>query len=160
MQDSIKAVLFDMDGVLIDARDWHFQALNEEQLINAIEPFGFKTSTIMLKQLKKCSNLPQGTVITELKSGGWISCTKLQELNKQMIQRREQLQHLSYKAQLVACEAIASAPILSTLEDWVCHLDCTQCIGYTSRQHAWSCPTILDLQDNEGSGFDIKQSKP
>ena len=121
------------------------------------EPFGFKTSTIMLKQLKKCSNLPEGTVITELKSGGWISCTKLQELNKQMIQRREQLQHLSYKAQLVACESIASTHILSTLEEWVCHLDCTQCIGYTSRQHAWSCPTILDLQDNEGSGFDIKQ---
>ena len=39
MQDSIKAVLFDMDGVLIDARDWHFQALNE-----ALEPFGAEIS--------------------------------------------------------------------------------------------------------------------
>ena len=26
---SLEAVLFDMDGVLIDARDWHFDALNE-----------------------------------------------------------------------------------------------------------------------------------
>ena len=123
------------------------------------EPFGFKTSTIMLKQLKKCTNLPQGTIITELKSGGWISCIKLQELNKRMIQRKEQLQQLSYKAQLIACEAVASVHILSTLEEWVCHLDCTQCIGYTSRQHAWSCPTILDIQDTSGSGsgFDIKQ---
>ena len=25
----IKAILFDMDGVLIDARDWHYQALNK-----------------------------------------------------------------------------------------------------------------------------------
>jgi HAD superfamily hydrolase (TIGR01509 family) len=32
-----KAVLFDMDGVLIDARDWHFQALNE-----ALAPFGYQ----------------------------------------------------------------------------------------------------------------------
>ena len=39
MQDSIKAVLFDMDGVLIDARDWHYQALNE-----ALEPFGAEIS--------------------------------------------------------------------------------------------------------------------
>lgn len=32
----IQAVIFDMDGVLIDARDWHFEALNE-----ALEMFGF-----------------------------------------------------------------------------------------------------------------------
>ncbi len=33
----IKAVLFDMDGVLIDARDWHYDALNR-----ALEPFGME----------------------------------------------------------------------------------------------------------------------
>ena len=37
MSGEIKAVLFDMDGVLIDARDWHFQALND-----ALTPFGFQ----------------------------------------------------------------------------------------------------------------------
>jgi HAD superfamily hydrolase (TIGR01509 family) len=35
----IKAVLFDMDGVLIDARDWHYEALNR-----ALEKFGLAIS--------------------------------------------------------------------------------------------------------------------
>jgi HAD superfamily hydrolase (TIGR01509 family) len=33
----IKAVIFDMDGVLIDARDWHYEALNK-----ALALFGFE----------------------------------------------------------------------------------------------------------------------
>ena len=35
----IKAVLFDMDGVLIDAKDWHYEALNR-----ALKHFGFAIS--------------------------------------------------------------------------------------------------------------------
>jgi beta-phosphoglucomutase len=35
----IKAVIFDMDGVLIDAKDWHYEALNR-----ALEPFGKQIS--------------------------------------------------------------------------------------------------------------------
>lgn len=35
----IKAVIFDMDGVLIDARDWHYEALNR-----ALGLFGFTIS--------------------------------------------------------------------------------------------------------------------
>ena len=27
--NKIKAILFDMDGVLIEAKDWHYEALNE-----------------------------------------------------------------------------------------------------------------------------------
>lgn len=34
---SIKCVLFDMDGVLIDARDWHYDALNEALLLFGLE---------------------------------------------------------------------------------------------------------------------------
>ena len=32
-----KAVLFDMDGVLIDARDWHYDALNEALLLFGLQ---------------------------------------------------------------------------------------------------------------------------
>lgn len=35
----IKAVIFDMDGVLVDAKQWHFEALN-----TALELFGFRIS--------------------------------------------------------------------------------------------------------------------
>jgi len=37
--NKIKCIIFDMDGVLIDARDWHFKALNQ-----ALEVFGFEIS--------------------------------------------------------------------------------------------------------------------
>ena len=35
----IKAILFDMDGVLIDAKDWHYEALNK-----SLHHFGYKIS--------------------------------------------------------------------------------------------------------------------
>lgn len=37
--DKIKAVIFDMDGVLIDAKEWHYEALNK-----ALRLFGFEIS--------------------------------------------------------------------------------------------------------------------
>ena len=40
MQDNkIKAIIFDMDGVLIEAKDWHYEALNK-----ALRLFGFEIS--------------------------------------------------------------------------------------------------------------------
>ena len=37
--NKIKAVIFDLDGVLIEAKDWHYEALNQ-----ALELFGYKIS--------------------------------------------------------------------------------------------------------------------
>jgi beta-phosphoglucomutase-like phosphatase (HAD superfamily) len=37
--DKIKAIIFDMDGVLIDAKDWHYEALNR-----ALGLFGMEIS--------------------------------------------------------------------------------------------------------------------
>lgn len=39
MEKKIKAILFDMDGVLIDAKDWHYEALNK-----ALKLFGMEIS--------------------------------------------------------------------------------------------------------------------
>lgn len=39
MASQIKAILFDMDGVLIDAKEWHYEALNK-----ALSLFGFSIS--------------------------------------------------------------------------------------------------------------------
>ena len=117
------------------------------------EPFGFKASSTIVKQLKKLS-LPEGTVITELKSGGWIDCIQLQHINKEILCYREQLQRLVSTHLLDACQTLTScAPMWASVEEWICHVDCTQCIGKTSVEQAWSCPTIL-----EGTAaFDIKQ---
>lgn len=37
--NTIKAIIFDMDGVLIDAKEWHYEALNK-----ALNLFGFEIS--------------------------------------------------------------------------------------------------------------------
>lgn len=39
MQKRIKAIVFDMDGVLIEAKDWHYEALNK-----ALRLFGYEIS--------------------------------------------------------------------------------------------------------------------
>lgn len=59
---SIDAVIFDMDGVLIDARDWHYRALND-----ALELFGASIS--YEEHLSRFNGLPTreklGTLTTE-----------------------------------------------------------------------------------------------
>ena len=64
---TIKAVIFDMDGVLIDAREWHYESLNY-----ALSFFGFEISradhlltfdglptSTKLKMMSQISNLPE-----------------------------------------------------------------------------------------------------
>ena len=47
----IKGIVFDMDGVLIDAREWHYQALNE-----ALEIFGYQID--LKSHLERFDGLP------------------------------------------------------------------------------------------------------
>ena len=59
----IKAILFDMDGVLIDAKDWHFEALNE-----ALDLFGAKIS--IYDHLVTFDGLPTSHKLEMLTSAG------------------------------------------------------------------------------------------
>ncbi len=122
------------------------------------EPYGLKGSTVTLQQLKKnIKNLPDGTKISELKSGGWIDCTKLQQLNTKLQKLRESLQNLVRIYLADACLKISEAgqTIWTIMEFWVSHIDCTQCIGKISKEKGFCCPKIEDV-DESGSSLDIK----
>lgn len=73
----IQAIIFDMDGVLIEAKDWHYEALNE-----ALELFGYTITrqehlsdfdglptAVKLEMLSQRKGLPRGlhTFINQLK---------------------------------------------------------------------------------------------
>jgi len=69
---------------------------------------------------------------------------------------REQLDNL-VKIHLVdACLHISQAGITlwTKLEQWICHVDGTQCIAKVSKERGFSCPTIEDVDDS-GSGVEI-----
>jgi len=123
------------------------------------EPYGFKGSTITLQQLKKNSQkLPDGLKISELKSGGWIDCGQLQQLNTKLVKHREVLEHLVRTHLVDACLAISEAghSIWNRMEHWISHVDCTQCIGRVSKERGFVCPDIEPLDEN-GSSLDIQQ---
>lgn len=122
------------------------------------EPYGIKGSTVTLQQLKKnIKNLPDGTKISELKSGGWIDCIMLQQLNTQLQKLREKLENLVKTYLVDACLEISEAglKIWTLMEFWVSHIDCTQCIGRISKEKGFSCPNIENVDEN-GSSLDIK----
>jgi DNA mismatch repair protein MutS len=110
------------------------------------EPVGFKASTLTLQQMKKhLKVLPEGTRITELKSGGWIDCSALQRINTSIQKLRETLQGRVREYLLPACHTISMAGhgLWTMMEEWVCHLDHTQCIAKVSQEQGWSCPEIV-----------------
>ena len=127
------------------------------------EPYGFKGSTTILKQIKKnISKLPTGTKISELKSGGWIDCTQLQQLNTKIQKLREHLVNLVHIHLIDACKAISDAghTIWHIMECWISHIDCTQCIGRVSKEKGFTCPIISDRLDgdNEDQGTEDNNS--
>ena len=124
------------------------------------EPYGFKASTITLQHLKrKLEELPKGTKLSELKSGGWIDCQPLQQLNTRLIKLREELQHLVHIHVTEACYAISTShqDIWTVMEQWVCQVDATQCIGRMSCENGYVCPQIDETDNGHGSALHIKR---
>jgi DNA mismatch repair protein MutS len=124
--------------------------------------YGFKCSTVILQHLKKnVQQLPKNTKFTELKSGGWIDCAALQQLNHQLIKVREQLQQLTQIHMIDACLEISQEgqKIWGLLEDWLSHVDVTQCIARVSMERGYIRPIILedDSELDKGAEFSIKQ---
>jgi DNA mismatch repair protein MutS len=124
------------------------------------EPYGFRLPSVALQQLKKhMAVLPAGTSLSELKAGGWYTCTALDQLNQRLQKGREALEHLWNRYRADACSALSEAgrEKWMAMEQWVAHLDVTQCIGSTSQEWGFVCPTILPFSQGDASMVSIKQ---
>lgn len=124
------------------------------------EPYGFRASSLTLQQLKKRSSfLPQGTKISELKAGGWYSCTALDQFNSRLLKARDRLKQLWNRYILPICNEMADAgqTLWTEMEQWICHLDATQCIGVVSKKWGFVRPTILPFEKGESSMVSIQQ---
>lgn len=123
------------------------------------EPFGIRGSrNQMLALQSKQLDLPKGTAFSILKSGGWIDTPRLQTLNLELIKLRETLASQVRTALLTACQEISNegSAIWSEVEEWVSHIDCTQCIAKTSLQRGFTRPLIVNESLEHGSYLDIK----
>ena len=128
----IKAILFDMDGVLIDARDWHYEALNK-----ALNHFGYLISRDShlstfdglptkdkLHILSKSKNLPIGlhSHINKLKQKYTIQFSH--EKCKPTFNHRYALSNLAKKYKIAVCSnsirnSIVTMMELSGLNDYI-----------------------------------------
>ena len=123
------------------------------------EPFGIRGSRNQMIALQsKQLDLPKATSFSILKSGGWVDTPRLQTLNMELIRLREILASHVRTALLSACESISKdgSSIWCSVEEWVSHIDCTQCIAKTSIQRGFTCPTIVEESPEHGSYLDIK----
>jgi DNA mismatch repair protein MutS len=108
------------------------------------EPFGLKASSAGMRGLKAATTLPAGTTLHVLKSGGWVETPRLAQLNARLLQLRGQLAQAARTATLSVCTALTEAgqTLWTELEEWISHVDCTQCIAAVSATKGWVRPNV------------------
>jgi HAD superfamily hydrolase (TIGR01509 family) len=121
LSKKIKAVIFDMDGVLIDAKDWHYDALNKSLAIFGLEitrhdhlnSFDGLSTGQKLKMLSKMHVLPitLHSFINEMKQQYTMDIT--QQLCKPVFHHQYALSKLKEQGYQIA---VASNSIRNTVK--------------------------------------------
>ncbi len=71
----IRTILFDMDGVLVNAKNWHFEALNKALIIHGFEPISYED------HLAHYDGLPTRKKLALLSQAQKIPVSQFEEIN-------------------------------------------------------------------------------
>lgn len=147
MSKKIKAVIFDMDGVLIDARDWHYEALNK-----ALGLFGMAISRFdhlvtydglptkeKLKMLTMEKGFPEGL-------HGFINDLKQQYTIEEVILKCRPVFHHQYALSRLKSEGYRLVVCSNSIKDTITHM--------------LTKAGIIDYFDFYLSNQDVKKGKP
>jgi HAD superfamily hydrolase (TIGR01509 family) len=144
---TVKAVIFDMDGTLIEAKDWHFNALNEALEIFGVTITRFEHETTfdgLPTKVKLAMLNEQGRIPAHLNS--MISAVKqertIREIARQCYPRVEHLLMMAWLKERGFKIAVATNSIRSTAEVML--------------KSSGLYPFLDELVTNE----DVKASKP
>jgi DNA mismatch repair protein MutS len=121
------------------------------------EPFGFKTSSVIIKAISDKKMVMGLTNIStsNLKSGGWIDCDELSLANNHLHTYRNLLAKKTKEQLLGICTELSEKymgdvpNILDNAENWIEEIDCLQCLHKIAVSRGWSKPTIVtDSQES------------
>ncbi len=142
-----KAVLFDMDGVLVDAREWHYEALNK-----ALALFGY---TITREEHENYYDwLPTKTKLKKLTEEKWLP----ESLHKFINEMKQQ-----YTVDAIynnSCVDFSKQLMLKKLKNKWLKLTCCSNSIKNSIEMMLSKTWILEYFDLIISNEDVKEPKP
>lgn len=158
----IKAILFDMDGVLIDARDWHYEALNEALGLFGVEisrydhlhTFDGLPTKVKLKLLSEQYYLPEQLhgFINEVKQKNTMR--KINELCHPVFQHEFALSRLKADGKKIA---VCSNSIRNTIEEMMDKAELSSYIDLiVSNEDVTKAKPDPEMYNVAISGFNLK----